>query len=109
MVRVGLVGLGDAGRHHARALAALEAAGRVAWAAIAARDEDKVARFRADAGVPAHVASFASLDALLASRTCDAVVLAVPDGLHAEQVTACAARGHHVLVEKPLALSVDDG
>ena len=47
-----------------------------------------------------------SLDALLEADLCDAVILATPDGLHADQVVACAERGLHVLVEKPLALDL---
>jgi predicted dehydrogenase len=45
-----------------------------------------------------------SYEALLADRTIDAVVLATPHSLHAEQVTAAAKAGKHVHVEKPLTL-----
>jgi predicted dehydrogenase len=37
------------------------------------------------------------------------VILATPDGIHAEQVERAARAGLHVLVEKPLALSKSDG
>ena len=107
-VRIGLVGLGDAGAHHARALAALGDPG-VDLAVLCARDPERIARFRDECRIPAHVRAFTSLEALLAAQACDAIILATPDGLHAAQVASCAERGVHVLVEKPLALSLRDG
>jgi len=108
-MRVALVGLGDAGRHHARALAALSREAVASWTAVVGRDAARLAGARAELAVPDAVASFASLDALLDARVCDAVVLATPDGVHAAQVERAAAAGVHVLVEKPLALTRDDG
>ena len=109
MLRVGLVGTGDAGRHHGRALRAAAAQGALAWTAVAARDATGVATFRAELSVADSVASFPSLEALIDARACDAVVLATPDGIHAEQVERAARAGLHVLVEKPLALSRAEG
>ena len=105
-MRFGLVGLGDAGAHHARALAALTAAGRVELVAVCARDASKLQQRRAALNLPGAVRALPSLDALLDADLCDAVILATPDGLHADQVVACAERGLHVLVEKPLALAL---
>ena len=108
-LRIALFGLGDAGRLHARALTATTAAeDGVVWTAIAGRDQAGVDRFRARAAVPSTVAGFASLDALLAADVADAVIIATPDGVHAEHARACLAAGRHVLVEKPLALTTDD-
>lgn len=59
--------------------------------------------------MPDGVAAFSSLDALLDAGACDAIILATPDGHHAEQVERAAGRGLAVLVEKPLALSADEG
>lgn len=109
MKRIALVGLGDAGRHHARALSALDREGTVTWAAVVGRDPARLARAREELGVPERVASFAGLDALLDAGCCDAVVLATPDGLHAAQVERAAACGVDVLVEKPLALTRAEG
>ena len=109
MLRVGLVGTGDAGRHHGRALQAVAALGGLAWTAMAARNATGVATFRAELGVADSVASFPSLEAIIDARACDAVILATPDGIHAEQVERAARAGLHVLVEKPLALSGTEG
>jgi predicted dehydrogenase len=48
------------------------------------------------------------LDAVLADRAIDAVLLATPHSLHAAQVLACAAARKQVFCEKPLALSRAD-
>jgi predicted dehydrogenase len=110
-LRLGLVGLGDAGAHHARALLALQerSGGAVQWTALCARDPARLERFRQERGAPDRAAAFFSLEALLASSACDAVILATPDGLHAEQLERCAEQGRHVLVEKPLATTPADG
>lgn len=53
-------------------------------------------------GVPAHE----SAEALLRDPAVDAVYVATPVHLHAEQCVAAAAAGKHVLCEKPLARDV---
>jgi len=104
MFKVGLVGIGDAGAHHARALTHLQQDGSLAWTAVCARDPARLSAFPASDAT----ARFTSLDALLGARVCDALILATPDGLHPAQVMQCAAAGVHVLVEKPLALTRPD-
>lgn len=47
-----------------------------------------------------------SLDAVLRDPGIDALYDATPDGLHAPNATAAAEAGKHVLVEKPLAISI---
>jgi 1,5-anhydro-D-fructose reductase (1,5-anhydro-D-mannitol-forming) len=49
-----------------------------------------------------------SPDELLAGELCDAVIIATPEGLHREHAITALANGLHVLVEKPLALTVSD-
>ncbi len=46
-----------------------------------------------------------SVDELVASEEIDAVYVATPHALHAEQTIAALRAGKHVLVEKPMALS----
>ncbi len=77
------------------------------WSVLS-RDADRAAAFaakhRAAAPSPAHT----DLDALLADPRLDAVVIATPDGLHAEQTLAAFEAGKHVLVEKPIATTAAD-
>ena len=107
-VRIGLVGLGDAGSHHARALRYLSATGQAELAAVCATNASTLQQRLRDLELPSSAACFASLEDLLASDCCDAVILATPDGLHVDQIVACARQGRHILVEKPLALSWAD-
>ncbi len=105
-LRVALVGLGDAGGHHARALLAQDE--RVTFAAIAAHSQAGVDRFREQFPIARDLPSFLSLGALLNANVCDAVILATPDALHVEHALMSVAAGVHVLVEKPLALTSSD-
>lgn len=55
--------------------------------------------------VGGNVMAFASVDTLLASDDVDAVVLAVPNHLHAALAIAAMREGKSVLVEKPMAMN----
>ncbi|MGI9521296.1 MAG: Gfo/Idh/MocA family protein [Hyphomicrobiaceae bacterium] len=57
--------------------------------------------YAAIANQPAHD----DLRSLLADKALDAVLIATPDKLHAQQTIAAAEAGKHVLVEKPMATS----
>ena len=50
-----------------------------------------------------------SFEAAVAHPEVEGVVLATPNDVHAEQAIACAERGRHVLVEKPIADTVEAG
>ena len=52
--------------------------------------------------------AYDSLTACLEDPELDAVVIATPDRLHAEQAIQAARSGKHVLVEKPMATAVAD-
>jgi UDP-2-acetamido-3-amino-2,3-dideoxy-glucuronate N-acetyltransferase len=70
-------------------------------------DHDAVATASVRSHYPA-VQTVSSFDELLA-RPIDGVVIATPAHLHAEMSLAAIRAGKNVFVEKPLALSVDDG
>ncbi|RKN03479.1 gfo/Idh/MocA family oxidoreductase [Streptomyces radicis] len=77
---------------------------RVVIAGVADIDATGRDRFAADLGVPAYDRA----EDLAANPGVDAVYLATPHALHADQATAALALGTHVLVEKPLSLTVED-
>ena len=52
---------------------------------------------------------YASLEELLADPLVDAVCICTPSGLHAPQAIAALDAGKHVLIEKPLAITEEDG
>jgi predicted dehydrogenase len=108
-IRIGLVGLGDAGNHHARALLQLEREGLCRFVAICARDPDHIQAFRKAHALIERTRSFVGFETLLDAGSCDALILATPDNVHTEQLVRCTARGVHVLVEKPLATSLEAG
>ncbi len=76
---------------------------RVALAAAADPRAEARAKFIAEFGGRA----YASVDELCADPEIDVVYIASPHGLHAEHAIAAAHAGKHVLVEKPMALTLD--
>jgi len=105
-LRVGLAGLGSMGRNHLRVLRARPGCRLVAVA-------DPVAEVLAAAtgGGPGgpDAAGYAEPLAMIAEADLDAVVLAAPTTSHRALALAAIERGIAVLVEKPLAASVDEG
>jgi UDP-N-acetylglucosamine 3-dehydrogenase len=96
-----VLGLGMIGRHHARIL---QTDPRASFAGAVDPGGD---RYRA---VHDPELVFADLDALLASTGVpDFAVVAVPTEEHVTAVDRLAAEGVHVLVEKPLAASEEEG
>lgn len=73
---------------------------------VAAADENAplLDRVRASYGI---AATYASLDSLLEREDVDAIVCGAENSRHAPIVAAAAARGVHVMVEKPMAASYD--
>ena len=103
MIRFGLLGCGRIARRHSDLLGGDHIHGAKL---VAVCDPD---RARADAiaakfGVPAHD----DMDGFLARKDIDAVAVLTPSGLHPQHVIACARAGKHVVVEKPMALRLQD-
>lgn len=93
--RIGLAGFGLAGQAFHGPL--ISATPGLELVAVASSDEAKVHTQFPQVAV---VADFATL---LAAPMLDAVVLATPDHLHAEQAVAALGAGKHVVIDKPLA------
>jgi UDP-N-acetyl-2-amino-2-deoxyglucuronate dehydrogenase len=95
-----LAGLGMGGATHARELAEVEGAH---LSAVYGRDEDKAREFARAFGVPK---AYSRLEDLLADPDIDVVSVLTPNGLHGEFAVAAARAGKHVVVEKPLEITV---
>jgi predicted dehydrogenase len=89
------------GSNHARVYADLPGASLVGVADPDPRQRDFVSGALGCAG-------YADVEGLLAEGI-DAVTIAAPTHLHRELAVACINRGVHVLVEKPIASSVEEG
>src|SRR6266498_4124186 len=100
-LRVGVVGVGVMGSNHARVFADLPGVKLVGVADPDGKQRDFVSRAL---GCPA----FSGVEPLLAEGI-DAVTIAAPTHLHRELALCCIERGVHVLVEKPIAPSVEEG
>ena len=99
---IAILGAGFMGSAHAANYAALGA--RVRVKAIAGRSRERAARVAETVG-----ASVASLDDVLADGEVDAVDVCLPTPLHREAAERTFAAGKHVFLEKPLALTSEDG
>ncbi|MDR3711007.1 MAG: Gfo/Idh/MocA family oxidoreductase [Capsulimonadaceae bacterium] len=98
-VRYAIAGSGAIASVHANAIAATKGADLAAvWSRNAARADAFAAAFGCD-----HVAE---LDRLLARDDIDAIAITTPGGSHAEIAIAAAQAGKHVIVEKPLDVTV---
>jgi predicted dehydrogenase len=103
MIGIGLLGCGRIAKRHSDLLGGNHIDGARLVAVC-----DNV-RPRADAiaskfGVPAHD----DIGDFLARADIDAVAVLTPSGMHAAHAIACARAGKHIIVEKPMALRLQD-
>jgi len=95
-IKVGVIGVGVMGEHHARIYSTLKEAKLVG---VFDPDLDRSGLIASKYGC----VSFSALEALL--KEVDAVSLASPTSLHYELALACLNKNVHLLAEKPLAAS----
>lgn len=98
-VRVGVIGLGNIGATHCQLLSDNKVLGAV-LAAVASPS------MRTERAKQYAVPFFTDFRELLSSGLVDAVLIATPTYSHSEITALACAAGLHVLVEKPLAMSV---
>jgi len=97
--RLGVVGAGALGYHHVRILRDLEGAHLAGFHEARA---ERAAAVASELGVRA----YADLDALL--DDVDALTIVVPTPAHYEVAKAALLRGKHVLIEKPIAATLEE-
>jgi UDP-N-acetyl-2-amino-2-deoxyglucuronate dehydrogenase len=97
--RIALVGCGRISKNHFEAIEQIDGLELVAVA-------DSDAKRAAVAGAQWQVPAFTSLEKMLKEASPDVVTIATPSGLHAEQGVIAARAGKHVVMEKPMAISL---
>lgn len=103
MLRFALVGCGRIAKRHSELLGMEQIKGATLAAVcdtVEARAQAVSRRF----GVPFYI----DMDRMMREEVVDVVVVLTPSGLHAEHVIRLAKYGKHIVVEKPMALTIDD-
>jgi UDP-N-acetyl-2-amino-2-deoxyglucuronate dehydrogenase len=101
VVNAGLIGCGRVAPRHAQSISELPQARLVAVADVI---EGRAQRFAHDYGAQAYT----DFRRLLDRPDVDMVSICTPSGLHAEMAIAAMQAGKHVVIEKPMALSLED-
>ncbi len=101
MIRLGVIGLGNIARQHIQNIVSGEVSG-CQLAALCSRTAHPLA---SELGVP----HFQDYRELIGSGCCDAVLIATPTFTHMETGICALEAGLHVLMEKPIGLSVGEG
>jgi UDP-N-acetyl-2-amino-2-deoxyglucuronate dehydrogenase len=103
MLRFGLMGCGRIAKRHSELLGNGQIKG-AELVAVADVQTDRADAFAARFGVH----SFHTAEAMLASPDVDIVSILTPSGMHADHAIMAARAGKHVVVEKPMALRLED-
>lgn len=102
-IGIAVIGLGPAALPHSRSL--VDLGSRVDVRHVVSRSQERLNAYRAQFPFPGTT----DLDAVLADGTVEAVIVLTPPSSHRDVGTLCLAAGKHVLVEKPLELTVARG
>jgi len=103
MIRIALIGCGRIAKRHAELLGTGQIEG-ARLAAVCDVQPERAAAFGSRYGVP----SFTGIAELLGAPAIDAVAVLTPSGMHAAHAIEVARSGRHVIVEKPMALTLAD-
>ncbi|MDN4075438.1 Gfo/Idh/MocA family protein [Fictibacillus terranigra] len=101
ILNIGIVGLGIAG---ASMIPAILKHPNVRLTAAATRNKDRLEKFAKDYNAE----TYYSIEDLCKSPRVDAVYIATPTELHTDHVKIAAEAKKHIIVEKPLAVSLED-
>lgn len=102
-LRFSLVGCGRIAKRHSELLGN-DQIGQAKLAAVCDIDLSRAESIGHRFAVP----SFADMREMMESVECDVVVVLTESGLHGDHVVDLAQYGKHIIVEKPMALTLDD-
>lgn len=101
-LRSAAIGVGSLGRHHARNYAEIAREGRIEFVGVCDTDPETAAQIASDNGSAAFTDWRELLDKV------DIVSIATPTETHCEIACSFLENGVHVLVEKPIAITLDE-
>jgi UDP-N-acetylglucosamine 3-dehydrogenase len=101
VLKIGVIGAGVMGSNHARVLAEI---GGISLVGVVDPDQKRRELVSRTLGCSA----FSTVDGLIEAGV-EAVTIAAPTHLHHDIALACISHGIHVMVEKPIAPSVEEG
>jgi predicted dehydrogenase len=99
-VRIGIIGSGFMGRTNAETVTRYLDRARL----VAIAGGSRAPALAAEYGVPCEP----SVDALIARSDVDALLISTPHAQHAPQAIAAATHGKHILLDKPMATTVEE-
>src|SRR5262245_22539784 len=99
-IGIGILGCGNVAQIHAAAIALVP---RLKLTSVCSRSRDSAARLAAAHGVTAHT----DLEAFLKDQALDSVTICTPSGTHGALGSAAASMGKHVVVEKPIDVTLE--
>ncbi|MGI6295591.1 MAG: Gfo/Idh/MocA family protein [Armatimonadota bacterium] len=102
-IKVGVVGAGIFGVNHLNAFRQLSYLGVAELGAVAEINEERAKWVEDNYGCPV----YRDYNEMFADKSIDAVTVVTPDHLHKPITVAAAEAGKHVLVEKPLDVTVE--
>jgi UDP-N-acetyl-2-amino-2-deoxyglucuronate dehydrogenase len=100
MLHFAIVGCGHIAEKHAKAIAATRGA---RLAAVCDTNPDRLRPYRSRG-----INGYRNLTDLLRNEEIDVVNICAPSGYHAELAVEAAQAGKHIIVEKPMALTLED-
>ncbi len=100
-IRFGILGCGVIGRVHAESVLQLDGAALGGVADVRPESAEAFARAY-------NTVAYPSYEEMLKSGAIDAVCICTPSGLHAEEALAALRAGVHVILEKPMAITIED-
>lgn len=104
-IGIGIIGTGSiASGGHAPAVLA---ANNLKLVSVLSRSVERGREFviqHASSDVAVHI----NIDSFVQDTSMDVAIVCLPDGLHVECAARCIESGKHVLIEKPMATSIDD-
>ncbi len=100
-IRTGIIGCGKVAHIHAAALASVPES---EFTAVYSRSPEKADTFAAQYDVQ----GYADMESFMGESGVQAVLIATPHPFHAQPTVCAAQHGVHVMIEKPLASSLED-